>query len=192
MTFNMNLSYLDLGIIATLILCGLLGFLRGFILALLGLLVFSITAFIALTVVDAFLPGIINSEPIRNSLTSANINVSADNNYVKVAVYTVALGLGSPIIGMFTRGFGANLPVTISGRFLGAFVGIVHCIAILVSFYVIAGLLLPPIRWANSLKAGHSLKVIYEIGKTCSDFVLPEQMRPNIKSPFEQFDAPRE
>ena len=181
----MNLGlYLDLGVVITLMTCLLLGYIRGFVLAALGLLIFVNIVFFCSVLVTSTLPATIYFRSTINPIHKTDIESYNAQRYIIFTIYAVGIGIISPLAGEFmriiTRQIDSDLRATGIGRVGGAVIGLVHGSTIVISAYVIAMLIRAPQDWPSNLRQAYSLALIYELGMIASEVLLPDNMRPDI------------
>ena len=165
------MNWVDLGIIAVIVLSALIGWMRGFVREVLGVASWGLAAYIAMIWYGTAAPFVLTYIP----------NPDIANPVAFGAVFLVALIVLSVIASMIGRLSRDSALSAVDGT-LGIAFGIARGAVLLFCAYIAGGMLLPADRWPPILQDARTLPYIYG-GAVWVASMVPTQYRPAVAAP---------
>jgi membrane protein required for colicin V production len=165
------MNWVDLGIVAVVVLSAVIGWMRGFVREVLGVASWAIAAYIAVEWYPTASPFVLTYIP----------NPDIANPVAFGAVFLAALIVLSVIASMIGRLARDSALSSVDGT-LGIAFGVARGAVILFCAYIAAGMLLPADRWPPMVQDARTLPYIYS-GAIWVASMVPTQYRPAVVSP---------
>lgn len=165
------MNWVDLVILAVILLSALIGFMRGFVREVLGIGAWVLAAFVAVT---WFHPA---QQLARRYIDNPDI---ADP-VAFVVLFLLVLIVLSIVAGWIGRLARAS-PLGGVDRSLGVLFGLVRGFVLFIAIYIGCGMLLPADHWPPPVQRARSLSYIYA-GAAWAANQLPAQYRPHVVPP---------
>ena len=164
------MNWVDLALLAVLLISGLIGLSRGFVREVLGLIAWVAASYLAFRMRGQF------SAPI-GSVVGKEFAEPASF----VAVFVVALivfSIVAGVVGKMARGS------VLGGvdRTLGFLFGIARGVVLLFAAYAVGGMLVPSDRWPPDIAASRALPYLYRGALWAMEY-MPSEYRPAIAPP---------
>ena len=165
------MNWVDLAILAVIVLSALIGWMRGFVREMLGVASWGLAAYIAVVWYGTASPFVLTYIP----------NPDIANPVAFGSVFLVALIILSVIASMIGRLARDSSLSTVDGT-LGIVFGVARGAVILFCAYIAGGMLLPADRWPPVLQEARTLPYIYS-GAMWVASLVPTPYRPNVAAP---------
>ena len=165
------MNWVDLAIIAVIVVSALIGWMRGFVREMLGVGSWALAAYVAISWYGTAAPFVRTYIP----------NPDIANPVAFGAVFLVVLIVLSIIAGIIGRSTRDSSFSALDGT-LGIAFGAVRGAVLLFVAYIGAGMLLPPDRWPPEVQQARSIPYIYD-GSMWLVSVVPNTYRPIIVAP---------